>query len=371
MYDITIIGAGVAGSTLAYFAKKHKQKVLIIERASTAATGGSGAAGAFISPKLGKSTPLLELTNSAFKFATSFYTTYFSSFFNQTGILRLPKDFKDAINFPQYQTHIGGEILSIEKLKQLGIKSQYEGLFFKEGGVCDAQSLCNALIKGVDFLQLELKDIKFNQEITINSKIKTKTLILATGYESHPLLSYMGIRGVWGSRGDFYCKKEIPISLHKEISISANIDGVVKIGATHKRVNTISSACLSCDGAPLVPLIKEANNIIEADFKIKETFCGMRASSRDYFPVVGKVIDSSYMLNHYPQIKKGFSKVKFKYIDNLYVFNGLGGRGFVLAPLLAKQLIEHIINKKEIDKRVNPDRLFFKWARKLDKKEER
>jgi tRNA 5-methylaminomethyl-2-thiouridine biosynthesis bifunctional protein len=91
----------------------------------------------------------------------------------------------------------------------------------------------------------------------------------------------------------------------------------------------------------------------------------MRSGSRDYFPVVGKVIDSEYMLSRYPKIKRGLKRFEFKYINNLYVLNGLGGRGFVLAPLLSKWLIEHIIDGSAIDKRVEPDRLFLKWARRL------
>jgi len=70
------------------------------------------------------------------------------------------------------------------------------------------------------------------------------------------------------------------------------------------------------------------------------------------------------MLAEHPSIKKG-RKFPLKYINNLYVYNGLGGRGFVFAPMMAQMLAEHIVDKKEIDVRVNPDRLFWKWARKL------
>jgi len=89
----------------------------------------------------------------------------------------------------------------------------------------------------------------------------------------------------------------------------------------------------------------------------------MRAGSKDYFPLVGQVIDVPYMLETYPAITRG-TKPKLKHINNLYVLNGLGGRGFVFAPLMAKILAEHIVESKELDKRVNPDRLFLKWCRR-------
>jgi tRNA 5-methylaminomethyl-2-thiouridine biosynthesis bifunctional protein len=89
----------------------------------------------------------------------------------------------------------------------------------------------------------------------------------------------------------------------------------------------------------------------------------MRSGSKDYFPLVGKVIDVPFMLENYPAIMRG-SKPEMKYIDHLYVSNGLGGRGFVFAPLMAKILAECIVEGKEIDASVDPDRLFLKWCRK-------
>jgi len=34
--------------------------------------------------------------------------------------------------------------------------------------------------------------------------------------------------------------------------------------------------------------------------------------------------------------------------------------------LMAKLLVECIVEQKEVDMRVNPDRLLYKWARKLN-----
>ena len=91
----------------------------------------------------------------------------------------------------------------------------------------------------------------------------------------------------------------------------------------------------------------------------------MRSGSRDYIALVGKIIDANYMLKHYPKIKQGYKRASIKYQESMYVFNGLGGRGFVFAPLMAKWLYEYIFEQKEINPMVNPDRLFLKWARRL------
>ncbi len=358
-YNIAIVGAGIAGCALAFIAKSRGKRVLLIDRAAMVATGGSSAAGAFISPKLGKKTALLELTNLAYNFATKFYANNFKEFFNQSGIVRLPKDIKDAKEFKSYQSYIGGELISPKDLKELGIKSEFEALYFRDGGVCDAQGLCKALVKDIDFLQAEIKD--FKEPFKIANKV-----VLANGYEGFRELEYMGISGIWGSRGDFYSNDNIKVCMHKSVSVSANNNGIIKIGATHIRAKDPTAACMKCDGEPLKELIDEAKKIAHiSNLELKETFCGMRSGSRDYFPLVGKVLDTKFLLDNYPQIKNGFKKFEYKYIKNLYVLNGFGGRGFVFAPLMATWLVEHIFEDKELDSRVKPERLFLKWARKL------
>ncbi len=368
IYDLAIVGAGITGCTLAHFCKD--KNIILLERASTPATGGSGAAGAFISPKLGKKSALLELTNSAFTVASQFYSENFPKYYDKSGIVRLPKDAKDEENFPLYHRLSGGKLLDENALRDFGIHNQKQGLFFKDGGVCDAQGLCKALISGIPFKQFELQDLIREQDLWVLSaksgKIMAKNVVLATGYEGHESLEYMGIRRVWGSRGDFYCESDIGVCMHKTVSISRKKEGVIKIGATHVKAKSATEACHICNGEPLKTLIEKAEEFADiSNIKLKETFCGMRSGSHDYFPLVGKVIDARYMLQTYPNIRRGYKKAPIKYIDNLFVFNGVGGRGFVFAPMLAKWLKELIFEHREIDARVNPDRLFLKWARKL------
>jgi len=378
-YDIFIIGAGIAGSNLAYFAKKRGLKVLLIDKSKVPASGGSGAAGAFISPKLGKDTPLVNLTNQAYKFSSRFYKKNFLNCFDNSGILRIAKDKEDEKNLSFYNNLIddNGEILDLADIKKLGLNCKLKGIFFKNGGVVDAPKICLQLTKNIDFLQYFIKSIQglsSKESFDIYKKdnyfylqnFKAKKIVLATGYEGFDGLEYMGINGLWGSRGDFYTNSEIKVCVHKNISISANNNGIVKIGATHVRAK---EPCIICNGMPLKSIQKEAQNMANlSDLRLKEIICGFRAGSKDYFPLVGKIIDTKYMLKSYPQIKKGYSKAPIKYVKDIFVFNGLGGRGFVFAPLLANWLMDLILNDTKINSFVNPDRLFLKWARRLDKK---
>jgi tRNA 5-methylaminomethyl-2-thiouridine biosynthesis bifunctional protein len=369
IYDNIVVGAGIAGAMAAYMLYENKQNVLLIDRSKVPASGGSGAAGAFVSPKIGKNSPLQQLTNQAYQFAIEFYTQKFPSNFTQSGIIRIPKDAQDARKFELYAQSNVDEFSWVDKAKlhQLGITQEFDSFYFPKAGVCDAQKMCQDIVSYLDFRAFYLKDLNYQDDIWYLSNnteeiLKAKNVILATGYENDLLdMRYMGVRGTWGSRGDYYSSLDLQVSMHKSISISANIGGIIKLGATH---NKAKEPCRICDGKPLKSLEIQASKMVDSsDFVLKETFCGMRAGSKDYFPLLGKIVDVEYMLKTYPNIIKG-AKPPLKHLPNIYIINGVGGRGFVFAPMLAHILTQHITNQTPIPPQINPDRLFLKWCRK-------
>jgi len=363
-YDTIIIGAGIAGASLAYTLTQQNQKVLVLDK-NGIASGGSGAAGAFVSPKIGLASPLHSLTNEAFEYAKDFYLKHCPEYYAQTGVLRIPKDNADAKKFPVYEKANSNvyETYDSERLKAMGIDVPYDGFFFPEAGACEALDICEFLLKSIDFKIHEVKEIDYyNGKWHIDGYSATN-IVIATGFENKLFnMDYMGVQGIWGNRGDFSSTLDLPISMHQSMSVGANVDGIIKLGATHERgVKDVKP----CEEKESLRLKEMASELIDtSDLELTKMYCGMRAGSRDSFPLIGKVIDVESMLENYPSIKKG-RKFPLKYIDNLYVYNGLGGRGFVFAPMMAQMLAEHIVEGKEIDKRVNPDRLFWKWCRKL------
>jgi len=379
-YDTIIIGAGIAGCCSAFMLQQKGQKVLLIDRSSVAASGGSGAAGAFVSPKIGKGSALQTLTNEAFHFAKDFYLKHFPKHFHQTGVIRIPKDEEDAEKFSIYEAFNNSKYrwVNQEELKTFGIKNSHDSFIFEEAGVCDAPEMCTAILEQVEFQQMDIGSLEWDGKCwralgkqgvlrqaqePVAELVEAKNVVLTTGYQNELFdMRYMGVKGTWGSRGDYRSDLHLDVSMHKSISVSANVNGIIKIGATHVK---FKEPCMVCDGEPLKGLFESASQMVDtSDFVLKETFCGMRSGSKDYFPLVGSVIDVSFMLENYPAITRG-AKPTLKHIDNLFICNGLGGRGFVFAPLMAELLAECIVDGKEMDSRVSPDRLFLKWCRKL------
>ncbi len=362
-YDTIVIGAGVAGACSAYFLRQMGQRVLVLDK-SGIAKGGSGAAGAFVSPKVGLGSNLQKITNEAFSFAYRFYEAHFPDLYHRTGVIRIPKDELDSKKFLEYEQYNTNkyDIYSSDKMQQLGITTPFAGFYFEEAGVCDAQALCHALLDGIDFVQTEVKNPIFDQGMWVIEGYRAQNLLLATGYENTLFdMRYMGVRGTWGTRGDFATKRRQEVSLHQSLSVSASMNGIIKLGATHEK--SVKRA-RDCEDKEALGLQERAAGLVDvSDFELTASFCGMRAGSHDYFPLLGKVVDTEYMLERFPEVVKG-AKPPLRYLENLFICNGLGGRGFVFGPLMGKIAAELIVKGVAVDSRVDADRLFLKWCRK-------
>ena len=364
LYDTIVIGAGIAGASIAYRLHQKEEHLLVLDKKGIA-SGGSGAAGAFVSPKIGKGSPLQTLTNEAFDYAQAFYHTYAREYFHQTGVVRIPKDEEDAQKFVTYENYLQApyERYSTSKLQRLGITSAYEALFFPQAGDCDAVGMCRFLLQGIDVAIYNATKIYQKEGMWHIGAYRAKKIVIASGYE-HTLvdMDYMGLRGTWGTRADFSSNLALRCSMHQSLSVGANHQGVIKVGATHEKCVKTPQPCQAKEA---IALKQKASTLVNvSDFTLKKSFCGMRAGSKDYFPLVGRVIDVTSMLQKTPKIRQGATP-KLTYIPNLYILGGFGGRGFVFAPLMAQHLAQYMVDKTPLDARTNPDRLFFKWARKL------
>ena len=354
----------------------------MIDKNEDVAFGASGAAGAFLSPLLGKTNKFKDLVTKSLNFSINYYKEFFSDELINCGTCRIPKNQEDEEKFQSYIPFMDFEYEKFE-----------EGYFFPIGSVVKPYEVCKKLSKDVDKL--------FNFNVTkieriedfwlINNEIKAKNLFLTTGANISLIdEEYFDIRAVWGQKIDILTSSKIDINYHKECSLSKSkkIDEnryLVSIGATHNRFNKDmrnSSYNLELANINKIEHNEETKEIIEADIQkllkkandIKElknievidVKIGARASSVDYFPMVGKLVDSKKSIEKFPHIKNG-THIKNENLimkDNLFVLNGVGGRGFVLSLYLANQLVENIFNNKKLDDEITNYRLFSRWAKK-------
>lgn len=376
-FDYVIIGAGIAGCSLAYFLSKYSKSVLLIDKNENVAFGASGAAGAFLSPLLGKPNKFKDLVTKSLIFSTNFYKNNFPELITNCGTCRIPKNQEDEEKFQTYIPYMDFEYKKYEK-----------GYFFEIGSVVKSYEICKNLSQNVEKLfNYEVEKIEKIEDLWfINNEIKAKKLFLTTGADISLIEEkYFDLRAVWGQKIDISTSTNIEINYHKECSLAKSKDNITSIGATHhrfeknqikgsydlklKNINNLNhddytKTIMQND---IDELLKKANDIKKLEnIKIIDIKIGARASSIDYFPMVGKLIDSKKSFEKYPHLKNGFQikNENLEMIENLYVLNGVGGRGFVLSLYLANLLVENIFNNQELEEEITNYRLFKRWAKK-------
>ena len=376
-FDYVIIGAGIAGCSLAYFLSKYSKSVLLIDKNENVAFGASGAAGAFLSPLLGKPNKFKDLVTKSLIFSTNFYKNNFPELITNCGTCRIPKNQEDEDKFQTYIPYIDFEYKKYEK-----------GYFFEIGSVVKSYEICKNLSQNVEKLfNYEVEKIEKIEDLWfINNEIKAKKLFLTTGADISLIEEkYFDLRAVWGQKIDISTSTNIEINYHKECSLAKSKDNITSIGATHhrfeknqikgsydlklKNINNLNhddytKTIMQND---IDELLKKANDIKKLEnVEIIDIKIGARSSSIDYFPMVGKLIDSKKSFEKYPHLKNGFQikNENLEMIENFYVLNGVGGRGFVLSLYIANLLVENIFNNQELEEEITNYRLFKRWAKK-------
>jgi len=371
LYDLAIIGAGINGSSVAHEFSQKDKRVIIFDKDGIA-SGGSGAAGAFIAPKFSKSGELKELLHDAFVYSMNFYEKNFSNFFTKSQLLHIAKDAQASEILKHYKEHTDLELKepSKEFLTTLSTHAnKYEHICI-DAGVINAQEICKVMCKSARYVNQEVESLVYDDGIWIINEIYTaKNVVLATGaYEAVIKEPYIQLRGVWGHRIDIKTSTRNPYSIHQNVSISPSNDGELAIGATH---NVHYHPQTSKEDYDLEEgrkeLLQKAGMTIDLkDVEIIRDFTGLRSGSFDYMPLLGKlVLSNETVASCGKKLRvKNPDYDDFSYYPNLYMINGNGGYGFVLAPYLAKMLSSYILDEKKISKRFVPARFFARWAKR-------
>ena len=365
IYDIAIIGAGINGTTLSYMLRKKGVDVALFD--TKIAGGGSGAAGAFLSPKFSKSGELKRLINSALDEAFTFYETGFAEFIEFYPLLHIAKDEKEAQALRLMKKN--GEI---PLLDDLPFTPKNEFIYTSKSAIVDAQAMCEALAKGSVFIEKKVNGITHKGEFwSIDGVYKAKKIVLATGAYKHlidePYLRN-AIRGIWGHRIDIKTSTTIPCSIHQYLSISPTRGGISALGATHDvHFHPEDKVVYDYEKGREELLQNASKTIALSDVEVIKDYVGLRSGSFDYLPFIGELVDSETTFKRFSKtelMRKPTKYETFSYYKDLYVINGSAGYGFVLAPFLARVLSEAIVEKKEIPDLLKAARFFPRYVRR-------
>jgi tRNA 5-methylaminomethyl-2-thiouridine biosynthesis bifunctional protein len=154
--------------------------------------------------------------------------------------------------------------------------------------------------------------------------------------------------------------------VHHEVSVSATKkNGRIAIGASHY-LNEEEVPSSKEAAQALIALARKSVRL--EDIEVENIYCGMRSGSNDYFPIIGALVDSNKSLSLDKTALQGDKTASVVNHPELYMINGAGGYGFVLAPYLSDLLSRHLVNGEIIPASLEAKRFYFRWAKKKGKK---
>jgi hypothetical protein len=220
--------------------------------------------------------------------------------------------------------------------KYFGIESPYNyGEVLQTGHVDTAVLLkeYREYLLSMDLLRessFEYDNLEVLKESIRYKDIEAKHIIFAEGFGMHSN-PYFKDLPLDGTKGELFIIKAPELVLDVIVNTSVFIlplgNDLFKVGATY---NWKDKTDLPTEEGKqeLVERIKE---IITCDFEIVEHFAGVRPTVKDRRPLVGTHKDHS----------------------SLHLLNGLGTRGVMLAPSMAKALFNFIENQYPLDKEID------------------
>lgn len=337
MIDYLIVGSGLAGIAFAETCIQNGKSIFVLDDHSQ---NSSKVAGGLYNPVILKRFSKLENAQEQLILLNSFYSS-------------IERRIDSKINFP---LPILRKFFSIEEQNNWFIASdkigfapflstnllfkQYDGIDapFGYGEVLQTGYLDTALL--LDKFRSYLEENNLFREVTFDyallesnadgvryMDLKAKHIVFAEGFGMH-LNPYFKHLPLDGTKGELFIIKASGLDLDVIVNTSVFIlplgNDLFKVGATYNWADKTDEP--TEEGK--LELIARIKEILNCDFEIIEHFAGVRPTVKDRRPLVGTHPDYS----------------------NIHILNGLGTRGVMLGPSMAKALFESIENGIPLEK---------------------
>jgi len=155
-------------------------------------------------------------------------------------------------------------------------------------------------------------------------------VIFCEGYRSrdNPLFSYLPVQSTKGELMEIISPDlETTESYNRKCFVLPTGQHHFKVGATYKWNNTDP---IPEDNAA-DDLTEKLKYLTTKDFKVTRLLGGIRPTTLDRRPIIGE----------HPKAKGN------------YIFNGLGTKGYMIAPLLAKEFCDHLTDKIPLNNEID------------------
>lgn len=342
--DFCILGAGIAGLSLADALNERGYSIIVLEK-NKVASGASGTPGGLVNPATGrratKSWKAEQCYRTIRQNLEKVQNFSSHSFFQNNGLLR-PALSKKMVKKMRNQFDIThwpeGWCLWLNeqeiKEKHPGINCVDGGLWLPIGLTVDVTAYLKAYAKYLrsNDVQIQTKcETEFHREnaywyiSTKEGSFKSKDLVFATGYSTLDFKhwSHLPLEGVKGQVAKFRADPSLLSFDHSLSSLGyiarLGIEDEFIQGSTYEHdfdeVNTDKEgeAYLRKRMAKTLPELAKETELIDQ-------WAGVRVTTPDKKPVLG----------HHPEI------------ENLHLFTALGSKGLMYGKLLAEHYADHL-----------------------------
>ena len=341
--DYIIVGLGLAGLAFAEELLAANKTFMVFEDDSQ--TSSLVAGGVYNPVILKRFTPVWN-AKQQLKLALPFYKRlekkFNSKFDKKIETKKVFKSIEDQNNWfeaadkPLLSDYIDPEIES-KKIK--GIIADFGFGNVKETGRIDTKKLVEIyrvylkLAHKIRFEKFDHQQIKFSKGYLEYKNIKANRIVFCEGYgmKENPYFNHLPLNEAKGELITIYAPDlKIDFLLKSTLFIFPLGDNYYKVGATFNWKDKTSKP--SKEGR--VELIEKLKKVITVPYSIIDQTAGVRPTVKDRRPLVGKHSKHT----------------------NLAILNGLGTRGVMIAPTVAKQLFNHLEKDEALDLEIAIDR---------------
>lgn len=340
MIDYIIVGSGLAGISFSEIALLNNKSILVLDNNSQ---NSSKIAGGLYNPVILKRFSEVSQASEHLLIMTEFFSILENKLkckINfKTPILRKFFSIEEQNNWFAASDKVNlSPFLSTRLLfkKYAGIDSPFGFGEVLQTGFIDTALL---LIKYKEYLEqngLFLQEtfdyslLKENENGVCYKDIRAKHIVFAEGFGMHsnPFFNNLPLDG---TKGELFIIKapqlELDVILNTSLFILPLGNDLYKIGATY---NWKDKTDVPTEEGK-TELIEKINEIIDCKFEIVSHFAGVRPTVRDRRPLVGT----------HPDHKA------------IHILNGLGTRGVMLGPAMAKSLFDYIEFNTPLEKTID------------------
>lgn len=334
--DYLIVGAGLAGIAFAQFCRQNNKTFIVI---SDESQNSSRIAGGLYNPVVLKRFSAVWQAQEQLDLAVPFYKQIESDI-QATVDFPLPlyrifhsveeqNNWFTAADKPNLAPFLSTTLLQ-SKISNINAPLGFGHVL--HCGYVDTTTLVKEYIKFLESTQqfrserLDYNQIQIEGNEVNYREIQAQHIIFAEGFGVHqnPFFNYLPLDG---TKGELLLIKAPDLKLEQIIKSGVFVlpvgEDLYKVGATY---NWEDKTAIQTQEARK-ELLADLDSFMQCDYEVIEHYAGVRPTVKDRRPLVGTHPD----FNH------------------LHVLNGLGTRGVMLGPAMAKALFEHIEKGTPLD----------------------